>query len=375
MKLQRNRRLQVVGVILTTFLVIALGADFMANKIPIYYRYGGEKTWPIFKSDLPEKDWRIQDYERIIFPLIPFSPNETDLGNRYLPPLSMVKIGDYNYRHWLGTDRLGRDIAAGMVHGCRKSIMVGLIAMLMAALIGVYFGAVAGYYGNHSLRISRWSSISFLLLATYLVYLTYYGIISIWWVLGIGLIMVLVAGVEITKGTGAWALPADAALLRMVEVLGAVPTLLFLIAFSALISAPSMILLAMIIAFLRWPRFALFTRSEVQKIKARDYITAAKISGLSDRAILLRFILPEALTPIVVLFAFGVASTILLESTLSFLGIGVPIEEVTWGSILGQARNNINAWWLAVYPGFAIFTIVITLNILGDQLRSRPTKI
>ncbi len=136
-----------------------------------------------------------------------------------------------------------------------------------------------------------------------------------------------------------------------------------------LLSTPSLTFLALIIALLRWPRFALFVRSEVQKIKARNDILAARISGLKDSTILFRLVLPEAMTSVVVIFAFGMASTIILESTLSFLGIGVPIDEVTWGSILGQARENISAWWLAIFPGVAIFILIMSLNFLGERLR------
>ena len=350
------------------FAILAVGSDFIASDEPLLYR-SPEGTWsvPVIGGARPTTSWKEQDGFRLLAP-VPFNPQNTDLSRRYLPPLSAHKVADRTYYHWLGTDRLGRDVAAGMIHGCRKSLWVGLLAMILAVIVGIVLGAISGFYGNKKIRLGAgfyWIGVP---LGIYLIYLDSIGAIKIGTCLLIWVIVLLLQNRFIAQKK-TYRFPFDAILMRLIEVFSSIPSLLLLLALSAVFQATSLSLLALIIALLRWPRIALFVRSEVQKIAALPEITAARISGQSERTILTRFILPEALTPVLVLFAFGVATVILLESTLSFLGIGVPLDVVTWGSLLGQARENIQAWWLAVYPGTAIFLLVFSLNQLGERLR------
>ena len=353
---------------LMVFTILAIGADFIANDKPLFYRSpAGIWSMPVLGGTRSVTSWKEQDGFRLFAP-VPFDPQKTDLLRRYLPPVSKHMVGDRTYYHWLGTDRLGRDVAAGMIHGCRKSLWVGLLAMLMAVLVGIVLGAVSGFYGNRKIRLGAgfyWIGVP---LSIYLIYLNSIGVIKVSTGMFIWLIVLFLQDRFIPQKK-AYPLPFDAILMRLIEVFSSIPSLLLLLALSAMFQATSLSLLALIIALLRWPRIALFVRSEVQKIAALPEITAARISGQGERTILTRFILPEALTPVLVLFAFGVATVILLESTLSFLGIGVPLDVVTWGTLLGQARENIQAWWLAVYPGTAIFLLVFSLNQLGERLR------
>ena len=358
-----------ITLILSFFILVAIFADFVANERPIFYNDGQAIHWPVFDQEMTGID--LDSLEgTAVYPPIPFSPTRTNLSSRFQPPLSVDTINGRRLRHWLGTDRLGRDVAAGMVHGCRKSIWVGLLAMLLAALFGVFIGCCAGWFGNRQLKIPWLILVLIIVGSAYITYLMYYHLISL--TAGLFLLLLVIGLIIFTSSINANTfLPVDAMMMRSVEVLRALPTLLLLMVLSTLLSRPSLTFLAVIIALLRWPRFALFVRSEVQKIKVRNHILAAQISGLSDSTILYRLVLPEAMTSVVVIFAFGVASTIILESTLSFLGIGVPLDEVTWGSILGQARENISAWWLAIFPGFAIFIVIMSLNVIGEHLRVR----
>jgi peptide/nickel transport system permease protein len=125
----------------------------------------------------------------------------------------------------------------------------------------------------------------------------------------------------------------------------------------------------LIIGLTGWVGIARFTRNEFLKIRSLDYVTAALALGVSNRKIMFRHILPNALAPVMVSIVLGVAGAILLESSLSFLGIGVPADTVTWGSILNEARSNTFAWWLAVFPGFAIFITVLAYYLVGEGLR------
>ncbi len=372
-----------VKIVLGFFLIMAIAAPFIANDIPIYFRNHHETMWPLFSDQsTSHKPWKDPN-ATVIYPVIPFSPTQTNVSSRYLPPLSQEIVDGQSHRHWLGTDRLGRDVAAGIVYGCRKSLWVGLLSMVVAILIGLVVGALAGYFGNHGLAIRWWHCVIMALALIYLAYLWFYDLISgpefgvlLTALIALATWLILHSSnfVRRFRIDQNWLLPVDAMLLRSAEIVGTLPTLLVLLAIGAIITTPSLTLLAILIALFRWPRVALFVRSEVQKIKTENYITAAQISGLSDVTILWKLILPKTLTSVTVLFAFGIASAIILESTLSFLGIGVPLEAITWGSILSQSRDNIAAWWLTLFPGAAIFVLIMALNRLGELLRVKTAS-
>ena len=296
--------------------VLALGADFIASDRPYYIELDGEAYFPIlidygvavgvrrWPAPLLNADFkRLEDRaERVLWPPIPYSPTRVDLSGETLAVPSAA--------HWLGTDRLGRDVASGMVHGTRISLTIGLVVVAIQALLGIFFGALAGYYGG--------------------------------WV--------------------------DLVISRFLEMMLGIPTFFLLITVAA-IFPPSIYLIMMILGLTGWMGIARYIRSEFLRVREQEYVEAAKSLGASDWRVMLRHILPNALAPVLVAAAFGVATAVLAESSLSFLGIGVPAHLVTWGSILSESRANTFAWWLAVFPGAAIFVTVTSYNLLGDGLR------
>lgn len=296
--------------------VLALGADFIANDKPYYMRLDGESYFPVlidYGVALGVRQWpapllnadfkRLERRaERIVWPPIPHSATRVDLTGETLAEPSV--------EHWFGTDRLGRDVAAGMVHGTRISLTIGLVVVAIQAVVGILFGALAGYYG--------------------------------------GLV--------------------DLAISRFLEMMLGIPTFFLLITVAA-IFPPSIYLIMVILGLTGWMGIARYIRSEFLRVREQEFVEAAKSLGASDSRIMLRHILPNALAPVLVAMAFGVATAVLAESGLSFLGIGVPAHLVTWGSILAESRANTFAWWLAVFPGAAIFVTVTAYNLLGDGLR------
>lgn len=294
-------------------LSIALLADFLSNDKPYYMSYRGETYFPIFRSYLvnlgvgqwpPEilnVDFKALDSDRSIFPPIPYRPSNINLTAPFEPP---------SKEHWLGTDKLGRDVMAGIIHGSRISLSIGFVAVGIALVIGVILGALAGYFGSR----------------------------------------------------------VDLVISRLFELMLSIPTFFLLITIAA-VFPPSLFLTMAIIGLTSWVGIARFTRSEFLKIRNLDYVTAAIALGVSDRKVMFRHILPNALSPVLVSVVLGVAGAILLESSLSFLGIGVPADTVTWGSILNEARSNTFAWWLAVFPGAAIFITVLSYYLVGEGLR------
>lgn len=310
----RRDRLAMAGVYTVFFLLaIAVGADFLANDKPYYMAYQGRSYFPLIRSGLvrfglakwqPEllnMDFKTLEAERKILPPVPYLASDIDLTAPFEPPSAS---------HWLGTDKLGRDVMAGLIHGSRISLSVGFVAVGIALIVGVVLGALAGYFGS--------------------------------WV--------------------------DLIISRIFEIMLTLPTLFLLIAIAAMFP-PSIFLTMAIIGLTGWVGISRFTRGEFLRIRNLDYVTAALALGVSTRKIMFRHILPNALAPVMVSVVLGVAGAILIESSLSFLGIGVPAETVTWGSILNEARSNTFAWWLAVFPGAAIFITVLSYYLVGEGLR------
>jgi peptide/nickel transport system permease protein len=164
---------------------------------------------------------------------------------------------------------------------------------------------------------------------------------------------------------GSW---IDIAVSRFFEIMMSIPTFFLLITVAA-IFRPSIFLTMTIIGLTSWVGIARFTRSEFLRIRNLDYVTAAIAVGVSNRKVMFQHILPNALAPVIVSVVLGIAGAIHVESSLSFLGIGVPAELVTWGSILNEASGATFAWWLAVFPGFAIFITVLAYYLVGEGLR------
>ena len=209
----------------------------------------------------------------------------------------------------LGTDTLGRDILSGVVLGARVSLLIGIVSTLVSLLIGVGVGALSGYFGG--------------------------------WV--------------------------DATLMRFTELFQAIPSFALAIELVAIFE-PSVKSIVAAIAIVSWPPVARLVRGEFLTLRQRDFVAAAQLSGQSTPRIILTQILPNAMSPIIVMASLMVATAILLESSLSFLGLGDP-NQMSWGYMVGSARTVLRqAWWMAVFPGAAIVLTVLALNLVGEGL-------
>ncbi len=209
----------------------------------------------------------------------------------------------------LGTDALGRDVMSGLAHGAYVSLLVGLVSTIVALAIGVPVGACAGYFAGRT----------------------------------------------------------DDALMRFTEFFQTIPSFALAIVLLAIFQ-PSLTFVIIAIAVVSWPPVARLVRGEVLSLRTREFVEAATLSGLGNTQIILRHILPNALPPIIVLASLMIAQAILLESSLSFLGLGDP-NIMSWGYMIGAARTVIRtAWWLSFLPGMAILLTVLALNLIGEGL-------
>jgi len=213
--------------------------------------------------------------------------------------------------HLLGTDELGRDLLSRIIWGSRVSLKVGFVAVGIAIVIGIIIGAIAGFYGGK----------------------------------------------------------VDAILMRFVDIMLAFPTFFLILAVISILE-PNIFTIMAVIGITSWMDVARLVRAEFLSLKERDFVGAARAVGVSDTRLISRHILPNALSPVFVAATFGVAGAILIESGLSFLGLGVQPPDPSWGNILTSGKDNIEvAWWLSLYPGLAILITVLSYNLVGEGLR------
>ena len=387
--------------LLYVFAFVALFGDFLANEKPLYCQLEGKHYFPVlyqygaslgiyqWEPELLRARWRDLPYESVIFPPIPYSATTRDVRNIHSAhPFHGQQVASARYWHWLGTDQLGRDVAAGLIAGARVALFVGLGAMALSVFIGIILGTLAGYLGDRGLKAS-WVRLFFNAMGLYLG--LFYGFISRAYQIGeaneaggaplalfIGLLWLVFfvalanslsyLAEKIFRMTRNIRIPVDLIVMRSLEIMESIPGLLLILVLAALVRQPSIWYVMLIIGLVGWTSIAQFVRAEMLKVRRQTYIEAAQSMGLPPWRIMFRHALPNALSPVMILIAFGVARTVLSEASLSFLGIGVGPDEVTWGKLLSEARSNFNAWWLAVFPGVAIFFTVLIFNLLGESL-------
>jgi peptide/nickel transport system permease protein len=317
----RRNRTAMAGLVLVLILFfIAIFADFIANDRPILMSFEGSYSMPIVRNygvrlGMVRADPRFQNVRFKQFAERNFSDDDWAIFPpiRYAPNEVnlLASIQPPSGEHWLGTDEIGRDIASRMVHGSRVSLSVGFVAVSIYVLIGVLIGALAGFYGG----------------------------------------------------------AVDVVASRMIEVMLTIPTF-FLIITAVAFLRPGIFNIMIVIGLTGWPTVARLTRGEFLKLKSQDYVVASRALGARDARTIFYHVLPNAVAPVFVAATFGVASAILVESTLSFLGFGVPPSAASWGTILNSARNLLpSGWWMTLFPGLAIFVTVTAYNLVGEGLR------
>ena len=241
--------------------------------------------------------------------MAPFDPNRQNIITRLLEPGSPGR-GDAVY--WLGSDHLGRDVLSRLLYGARVSLLVGVAAIAVGGTIGTIAGLVSGYFGG--------------------------------WI--------------------------DDVIMRIGDVQLAFPFILLAIMFLVVLG-PGLMNMILVLGIGQWITYARIVRAQTLSLREKEYVEAARAMGDRTISILFRTILPNIMAPLTVIASFNVASVILSEAALSFLGLGVPPDVPTWGSMLSESRDHLlsNKWWLAVFPGLAIVFTVLAFNIIGDWLR------
>lgn len=241
--------------------------------------------------------------------LAPFDPNRQNIMMRLLAP-GQAGAGDLTY--WLGSDQLGRDVLSRLLYGARVSLLVGVASIFVGGTIGTVAGLVSGYYGG--------------------------------WI--------------------------DDVIMRLGDIQLAFPFILLAIMFLVVLG-PGLVNIILVLGIGQWITYARIVRAQTLSLREKEYVEAARAMGDHTLSILFRTILPNIIAPLTVIASFNVAGVILSEAALSFLGLGVPPDVPTWGSMLSESRDHLlsNKWWMAVFPGLAIVFTVLAFNIIGDWLR------
>jgi len=327
----KRRRLAVLAAWYVAFLAaVALFAPAIAGTKPIICRYKGQLYFPAMGYFNPrwENPVFFKDKFRKVYPknLKQKDPQSWAIWPLlYQDPYRRVREGEWegqpenpsgdqgrpNRFNLLGTNQEGIDVLAQLVHGTTIALTVGFVSMGIAAAIGITLGALAGY-------LRGW---------------------------------------------------ADMLLSRLIELVLCIPTLVLILALVAILDKPTIWHLMAIIGATSWTSIARLARAEFLKLRESDFVMAARALGVRWPRIVFRHILPNALAPVLVPITFGIAAAILTESSLSFLGFGAPPPNPSWGTLLNAGRNNMNLWWLIVFPGTAIFLAVLAYNLIGEGLQ------
>jgi len=297
-----------LAIVLALF-VLAVLAPLLANDKPILMHWKGHYYVPALHA---RAEWNELDFTRW-----------NDLRGPHdfaiFPPVPYTptqynldeQLAGPSRQHWLGTDDRGRDVVSRMIHGSRTSLSVGFVAVSIYVVIGILLGALAGYYG--------------------------------------GLV--------------------DMVISRLYEIMICFPTFFLILTIMAFLP-PNIYNVMVVIGITGWTGVARLVRGEFLKLRNQDFVVASRTIGATDARVILRHVLPNALAPVLVAATFGISGAILVESSLSFLGFGVPPPTPSWGDILSQSRSYIDfAWWLTLFPGLAIFVTVTAYNLVGEGLR------
>lgn len=321
-------------------------------------------------------------------PLIPVSEKNIDLKRRLLPPLSISTQGENTIRHWAGTDHLGRDVAAGLISGIWYALLIGFGVMIISLLIGIILGACSGWFGNQEIKWSPSGTLirTCLLIASIILILHWIDL-KVMNAISNGSVIFLIVCILIVlivtfyflkllekrrKLQSSWIkIPIDNSISRIIEWLTAIPALLIILALTAIVKQQNVLTMIILISILTWPLAARLVRAEVMRRKYQPYLQQLRHQEMPFIKILFRDLLPNIWTPLITVFAFGFAGVIMLDATLSFLSLGLPVEQVNWGNQIGGIRRHPEAWWLVVFPGLMIAGILISLNIIGNWLQDK----
>ncbi len=388
---------------LLSLFFVAIFLEFLASDKPILAKV--EETWympsigeTMFDLGINERynkirrvKWEKHD-EFKIMPVVPYSANTLDLKNAsYKGPFEKQRVKSIRYRHWLGTDKIGRDVLAGLLNGCRLIIKIMLIVGLVAGALGLLIGGFAGFLGDRSVKWTLSKIILYGLggfMACYIVFmilnvsLISKGVLHIKEVVlaivvPIGLFGILrqlyrriiYKQIDLRFSLSSYSIPIDSIFYFVIVLITAMPVTMILLALLGYFQSPSLVLTMCLFGLVLWKNIARIIRGEVLRVKEQDYIIASRQLGLSKGRIFWRHIFPNIKNQFFITLALAVSGSLLIEASLSFLGIGMAVGEISWGVLLSQGKSNISAYWLSLFPGILLVITVYSINAIAERYK------
>jgi peptide/nickel transport system permease protein len=348
-RLFKQNRMAIIGLVIFVlfFITAVLGVIFTSGHDPL------------FDPSL------IRLQEKLLPPL-------TRPAASVLPPEEMPTLGVYLF----GTDDLGRDVFSRMLQGAWVSLTVGFVAVGISVIVGIFMGGIAGYFGERHIRYDHILSVCLLFLSG--VFLLMGAMRVGFALLAVGSAWIYFSTLSMKRGHSplsgmGWlfkdAISVDTLIMRMVDIMLCFPSFFLILTVVALLPA-SMYNIMIVIGLTSWMGTTRFVRAEFLSLREQDFVTAARALGIGNFRIIFRHMMPNAIAPVLVSSTIGIATAILTEAGLSFLGFGVPPPHATWGNILSGGKGFIfDAPWLTFIPGIAILIVVLCFNLFGEGLR------
>jgi len=351
-----------ISLCLSIYLFVAIFGPILSNDKALICSSEDGLSFPAFNNQIKkdECNWSIGS-------LIPYSYQSIDPQNRKKGPFDQQEVEGLLHRHWLGTDTIGRDVLAGLIRGARISFFVASVSLLIAFLIGMLVGYLMGLVGDDQFSLNLYQ-ILFALLG---MFFAVFYLINSAWILAVTVLFLCLSVIFLLSrinNTKCYTIPLDWILMRKIELFKSIPGLFLLLFFLTLFKQPSYWNIILIIALTAWTGIARFARAELLKIKASNFYLSSKSFGQSSWSFFWSNAIKNILPPITIALAYGFSSTVLLEASLSFLGIGIPADEVSWGGLLSEARKNFSMWWMAIFPGIAIYLVLVSFNQLAKTI-------
>jgi peptide/nickel transport system permease protein len=360
--------------VLIIWIFVALLGPFIVGKNPILYQSDSGIHLNLNYKNISTAT------KSYLMPIWQIDPGKIDLKNRYLEPLSYSN--DKTRFYILGSDHLGRDVLAGLIRGASPAFLIGFGAMLISLILGLFMGVPTGWYENAGMRFSRISAVALFLCLLFSVIISILAIqqldgknsfsLVIHW-----LIIILILSViaywflkrdqTIPQDKLSIRFPIDSLVSRLIESLSAIPTLVLIMVFAAFFMRHSVWSLMIIIGILRWSTIARYSRAETIRLKSQPFIVLANRRYHSRIRMWVQDLFPHVAPSLVGLAAYSVAGAIMAEAALSFLGLGLPADVPSWGSLLSSATRYPSAWWLYLFPGLILVVILLALHKIGDD--------
>jgi len=374
---------------LHAFIAVLLSTQLIVAPRPFYCVYAGESYSFIWSSRPPAgsplqrdllavgNDWSRLSYERSVWPLVYADPYATDLDRSWKAPGFCNGQGCYAFGTW----ELGRSMGASLLYGFRKSLLIALLSVLIGLILGVPAGSLMSYYQRDGIRISRPVAVSALVSAGVSLYILLLSIhhrqfYAAAWLLVASLwaLTVWLHRREFKDKVRIRIWP-DAWLSGGIGLVKSFPSLLLLLLLVNWVKQPGTGFIAGLLGFFLAFSMARYTRHIVISERASVYVDALRTLGIPDRRIVIRHLIPKVLSDLYPIAAAALGSAVLTESTLSFLGLGLPLDEISLGSMMHSARNHLSAWWVVLLPGLLVFWMVFSFQKLGkilSQKREEP---